>query len=61
LDKPSLGHAHVAMMGAMALIKQAYSNMNNPSAAGAVSGTAPAYVTNQLASYQTALAALQSL
>jgi len=61
LDKSSLGHAHVALLGAMAVIKQAYANMNNPSAAGAASGTAPAYVTNQLANYQTALAALQSL
>jgi hypothetical protein len=56
-------HAHVVLMGAMALIKQAYNAINNlaqPSSNAKPSGTVPQYLQNQLAGYQTALAWLNA-
>lgn len=62
LTKKDAAHAHVALQGAMALIKQVYGQLNNPpSPAAATSNTAaPAYVQSQLAGYQTALAWMQT-
>jgi hypothetical protein len=62
LTKSRAAHAHTQMMAAMALIKQAYNNINGlgqGTGAGPV-GPAPAYLQAQLANYQTALAWLSS-
>ncbi|HEY4264558.1 MAG TPA: hypothetical protein VGM72_04520 [Micropepsaceae bacterium] len=63
LSKDTAAHANVVLQGAMSLIKQAYSTLNTPqtSTATAATGSVPAYVQSQLASYQTALAYMQSL
>jgi Beta-propeller repeat len=65
LTTQAASHAHVVLMGAMALIKQAYGNINpstqQASTTAAVSGSAPQYLQNQIANYQTALAWLSSL
>ncbi len=46
----------------MALIKQAYGNLNTPAAnAAAPIGSGPAYLQSQLAGYQTALSFLDTL
>ena len=62
-SKQTAAHAHVALQGALSLIKQAYSKLNNPQspAATAATGPTPAYLQTQLAGYQTALAWLQTL
>ena len=57
-------HAHVVMQAAMALIKQAYGNLNTPAqSANALPSiaSAPQYLQNQLAGYQTALSWLQTV
>jgi Beta-propeller repeat len=57
LEKKDAAHAHVVMMAAMALIKQAYNKINGlekPNAAP--TGPAPAYLQARLANYQQALA-----
>src|SRR4029079_13935858 len=63
LNKKDAAHAHVALQGAMALIKQAYGQLNNPPSAtpGTPNAPAPGYLQTQLAGYQTALAWLQTL
>jgi len=62
LSKQTAAHANVALQGAMSLIKQAYSQLNNPEAAAAApAGAVPAYLQSQLSGYQTALAWLQNL
>ena len=63
LNKKDAAHAHVALQGAMALIKQVYGQLNNPQtpAVGTSNGPAPGYLQTQLAGYQTALAWLQTL
>ena len=63
LAKDTASHAHVALQGAMALVKQAYSTLNAPPSAttAATAGPVPAYLQTQLAGYQTALAWLQML
>ena len=63
LSKDTAAHAHVALQGAMALIKQAYGNLNNPAkpASALSTASAPAYLQTQLAGYQTALAWLNTL
>jgi len=63
LTKQDAAHANVQLQAAMALIKQAYGQLNNPpSATPATSAApAPAYLQTQLAGYQTALAWLQSM
>ena len=63
LSKSTAAHAHVALLGAMALVKQAYGNLNGTGQANSttqLAGAAPAYMQKQLASYQTALAWLNS-
>jgi hypothetical protein len=62
LNKQNASHAHVVLQGAMALIKQAYSKLNNPTQPSTVpAGSAPGYMQTQLAGYQTALAWLNTL
>jgi len=64
LTADTAAHAHVVLQGAMALIKQAYGNLTNPPSASsstASTASAPAYLQNQLASYQTALAWMTTL
>ena len=62
LNKAAAQHTHVALQGAMALVKQAYNNLNNPQpTATTATGTVPAYTQTQLAGYQTALAWLQTM
>jgi hypothetical protein len=62
LSKETAAHANVALQGAMSLIKQAYSKLNNPqSAATTAAGPLPAYLQSQLSNYQTALAWMQTL
>jgi hypothetical protein len=63
LSKETAAHANVALQGALSLIKQAYSKLNNPqsTATAAPTGPLPAYMQTQLSSYQTALAWLQTL
>lgn len=64
LTTQNVNHAHVVLLGAMALIKQAYNKINNvaqPSSATQPSGTVPQYLQNQLAGYQTALAWLNAI
>jgi len=60
LTKSTAAHAHVVMMAAMALIKQAYGTINTPPGQQAANakptGQAPAYLQAQLANYQSALA-----
>ena len=60
LTKSTAAHAHVVMMAAMALIKQAYGTINSPPGQQAANaqpiGQAPAYLQAQLANYQSALA-----
>ncbi|HEX3486650.1 MAG TPA: SBBP repeat-containing protein [Micropepsaceae bacterium] len=63
LSTDTAKHAHVALQGAMALIKQAYNTLNNPASATSATSTPanmPGYQATQLAGYQTALAYLQS-
>jgi hypothetical protein len=61
LSKTTAAHADVALQGAMALIKQAYGNLNTPAAnSTAPIGSGPAYLQSQLAGYQTALAFLNT-
>ena len=62
LSDANARHANVVLMAAMALIKQAYSELNTPpgQSAATVSGPVPAYLRAQLANYQTALAWLNS-
>jgi hypothetical protein len=63
LSKTTAAHADVVMQGAMALIKQAYGNLNTPAGANAAApiGSGPDYLQSQLAGYQTALAFLNTL
>ena len=63
LTKQTAAHADVVLQGAMALIKQAYGKLNTPAAPNATAaiGSGPDYLQSQLASYQTALAFLNSL
>ncbi|HXJ01059.1 MAG TPA: hypothetical protein VNH44_07535 [Micropepsaceae bacterium] len=64
LSKDNASHANVVLQGAMSLIKQAYNTLNNPQSASASStptGNVPAYMQTQFASYQTALAWLQTI
>jgi len=51
------------MQGAMALIKQAYGNLNSPPSANPAAsfGPGPAYLQSQLAGYQTALSFISTL
>jgi hypothetical protein len=57
LNKSNASHARVVMQAAMALIKQAYNELNAPPAvASQPSGPVPAYLQNQLAGYSAALA-----
>ncbi len=63
LTKSSAAHAHVVMMAAQALIKQAYNTINTPpgqTANAAPVGQAPAYLQARLANYQQALAWLNT-
>ena len=50
-------------MGAQSLIKQAYTKLNSPAptATTQATGPAPAYLQNQIAGYQTALAWLNTI
>jgi hypothetical protein len=55
--------AHIALQGAMAQIQQAYQTLNGlgtstSAASASASGPVPSYVSNQLTSYQNALALL---
>ena len=63
LSKANASHAGVVLQGAMSLIKQAYSTLNNPpqKTAAQPTGPVPAYLQTQLAGYQTALAWFNSL
>lgn len=64
LTQSTATHAHVQLQAAMALIKQAYGNLNNPpstTSTGTSSAAVPAYLQTQLAGYQTALAWMQTL
>jgi hypothetical protein len=65
LTQSTATHAHVQLQAAMALIKQAYGNLNNPksttTSTGSSNAVVPAYLQTQLAGYQTALAWMQSL
>jgi hypothetical protein len=63
LSKQTAGHADVALQGAMALIKQAYGNLNTPASANTPTniGPGPDYLQTQLAGYQAALAFLSTL
>jgi hypothetical protein len=63
LSSTSAAHAHVVLQGAMSLIKQAYSKLNDPQtpATTTPAGNAPAYMQSQMIGYQTALAWLQTL
>ena len=63
LTKSSAAHAHVVMMAAQALIKQAYNTINTPpgqTTNAAPVGQAPAYLQARLANYQQALAWLNT-
>ena len=63
LTKSTAAHAHTVMMGAMALIKQAYNTINSPpgqNTNAAPAGEVPAYLRAQLANYQSALAWLNT-
>ena len=59
LAKSDAAHAHVVMMAAMSLIKQAYKKINatpGQTTHAAPTGPAPAYLQARLANYQQALA-----
>jgi hypothetical protein len=57
LNKSDAAHARVVMQAAMALVKQAYGQVNKSpaDAAAPITGNVPAYLQSQLANYQSAL------
>ena len=63
LSKQTAAHANVVLQGALSLIKQVYSQLNNSQTPAASTATSPvpAYLQSQLSGYQTALAWLQNL
>ncbi|MDO1559906.1 transcriptional regulator [Brevundimonas sp. 2R-24] len=50
--------AGAALQDAMTQVRAAYRSLNLPTGPGAITGQAPAYLTNQLANYQAALSRL---
>jgi hypothetical protein len=63
LSKNDASHAHTVLLAAESLIKQAYTKLNSPAptATAQATGPAPAYLQNQIAGYQTALAWLNTI
>src|SRR5262249_4913905 len=62
LSKSTAAHAHVVLIGAESLVRQAYARLtgSGQSTTQTPTGPAPAYLQSQLANYQTALAWLSS-